>query len=342
MTALRAAAALCALGTPALFAPLLVGARGRIAAGWWRALAGIVCLVPLGTPWVLVGTQRPRLMFLVAILGGIVMLKAIDWLASPRRADDLVRVGLALTFWPALEIEDVGNRIPGVLGRATRALHRLAAGAASLVLGLTLAAWGQALRLPDRGFPWDPTFKTMEIYLLAGGANHLLVAALALAGYRITDAFRYPILAHSVLDFWSRYNVWIHRWLKRHVFEPIGRRRRRPVMGILAVFAVSGLLHEYLVVLAAPDLLGWQSAFFGLHGLGAIGGTWIGRRCQRLAGRRLPRPLAIAATLGFVLATAPLFIHCLDRFLDLHRDLGAWVLRTMTLVANSAEAPGTR
>src|SRR5262249_28501992 len=149
----------------------------------------------------------------------------------------------------------------------------------------------------------DSSIKAMEIYLLAGGVNDLMVATFSLAGYRVSDAFRYPILAHSVLDFWSRYNVWIHRWLKRHVFEPIGRRRRRPVLGILAVFAVSGLLHEYLILVVIPELLGWQFAFFGLHGLGAISGAWLGRRYQAIAGRRTPRPLAIAATLGFVLAT---------------------------------------
>ena len=32
-------------------------------------------------------------------------------------------------------------------------------------------------------------------------------------------------------------------------------------------------------------------------------------------------------TLAFVLLSAPLFIHCLDQVLDLHRDLGRWVLR---------------
>jgi hypothetical protein len=111
------------------------------------------------------------------------------------------------------------------------------------------------------------------------------------------------------------------------IFEPIGHRLRRPVTGILAVFTVSGVLHEYLFILIVPDLLGWQFAFFGLHGLGAISGVWLGRRYQVVSGRRVPRLLAIAATIGFVLATAPIFIHCLDRVLDLHRDLGGWVIR---------------
>jgi hypothetical protein len=323
----KVVAILSALGTPALLALLLVRARGRLPARWWTRLAGVVCLVPLSAPWALAGTRHSLAIVLVAILGGIVMLKAIDWLACPRQADQPVRVWLALTFWPSLQIEDVGIRITGMRQRITVASIHLASGAMRLALGLALTAVGQLLGIADGSVWLDSSLKAMEIYLLGGGANDLMVAALGLAGYRGTDAFRYPILAHSVLDFWSRYNVWIHRWLKRHIFEPIGRRRRRPVLGILAVFALSGLLHEYLFLPAAPDLLGWQSAFFGLHGLGAIAGAGLGRSYQAITGRRVPRPLAIAATLGFVLATAPIFIHCLDRFVDFHRDLGGVVLK---------------
>jgi hypothetical protein len=266
---------------------------------------------------------------LIAILGGVVMLKAIDWLSNPRCRDQPWRVRLALSFWPALEIEDVGVRIEGTRRRRDVVARRLAAGAAGLAVGLALTAVGQSLDLPSRGVWLDSSLKALEIYALGGGANSLMIAAFALAGYRVTYAFRYPIFARSVLDFWSRYNVWIHRWLERHVFVPIGRRRRRPALGILAVFAVSGLLHEYLVVVSIPEMIGWQFAFFGLHGLGALGGAWLGRRYRAIAGRRPPRALAVAATLGFVLLTVPVFTRCMDRIIDLHRDVGRWVLRTM-------------
>ena len=202
-----------------------------------------------------------------------------------------------------------------------------------------LTALGQSLDLPARGLWLDSSFKALEIYAIAGGANHLTVGAFALAGYRVTDGFRYPIFARSILDFWSRYNVWIHRWLKRHIFEPIGRHGRRPALGVLAVFAVSGLMHEYLVVVAVPELIGRQFAFFGLHGIGAIGGAWLGRGYRAITGHRAPRVLAIAATVGFVLLTAPIFIRCMDRIVDLHRDIGKWVL-TMTDIGPSTASLG--
>ena len=303
MAAIRVAFVLVVLGVPSLLAPLLVRFRPRIPAPLWRSLAVIVCLVPLSAPFAWVRTDRPGHTVLIAILGGIVMLKAIDWLSNPRHEDQPLRVWLALSFWPALEIEDVGVRIIGIPGRMALAVRRLAGGAAGVAVGLLLTAVGQSLDLPARSIWLDGSLKALEIYALAGGANSLMVGAFGFAGYRVTDAFRYPIFARSVLDFWSRYNVWIYRWLKRHIFEPIGRRRRRPALGILAVFAVSGLLHEFLFVVAVPEMIGWQFAFFGLHGLGALGGAWLGRSYRAIAGRRAPRALAIAATLGFVLLT---------------------------------------
>ncbi|MGP0064847.1 MAG: MBOAT family O-acyltransferase [Isosphaeraceae bacterium] len=327
MAALRIAAVFTVLATPAVFAPLLVRARGRIPMMAWGLLAGPCCLIPLSAPFWLIPSPNPRVSMIFAILGGIVMLKAIDWLAAPRYEDDLIRVWLALTFWPTLAIEEVGVPILGMRRRISITWRRLAAGVPCIVAGLALAAGGQFLDLPDRSLWLDTFFKCVEIYLLASGSNHLLVAAFAAAGFLVTDGFRYPILAHSVLDFWSRYNVWMHRWLKKHVFAPIGRRGRRPAIGILAVFATSGLLHDYLMVPVAPDLLGWQSAFFGLHGLGAIGGTWLSRTYRATLGRSVPRSLSIATTLGFVLVTAPIFTHCMERVVDLHRDVGRWLLK---------------
>ena len=329
MLAARITAVLVVLGFPAIFAPVLARAGRHIPKWSQRLLATITCLLPLAAPWLLVGDASPLVVWLVTIAGGIVMLKAIDWLSRPRQSDDRVRVWLALSFWPALQIEDVAVPLSASKDRLGLVSKRFAAGSAGLICGLALAALGQHLGIPERGVLLDSAWKTVEIYLLAGGSNHLLVGSFALAGFQVRDGFRYPILAHSILDFWGRYDVWIHRWLKQHIFEPIGLKRRRPVLGILAVFATSGLLHEYLFLPVDRSVLGWQLAFFLIHGLGAIAGVGLGVLFRRISGRRAPRALAIAATVAFVLLTAPLFIHCLDRVIDLHRGLGAWVLRVI-------------
>ncbi len=329
MSALRIVVLLFAVGSPSVLAPLLVRFGRGLPRPLWRFFGFIICLVPSLAPLAWMPSNRPGITMLIAILGGIVAIKAIDWLSNPRHEDQPLRVWLALTFWPALQIEDVGVRIDAGVPRMAVAARRLASGLAGLVVGLMLTALGESLDLPERGIWLDSSLKALEIYAIAGGGNDLMIAALALAGYRATNAFRYPIFARSVLDFWSRYNVWIHRWLKRHVFVPIGRRGRRPALGILAVFAVSGLMHEYLIDVAVPELVGRQFAFFGLHGLGAIGGAWVGRRYRAITGHPAPKVPAVAATLGFVLLTAPIFIRCMDRIIDLHRDVGRGVLKAI-------------
>ena len=322
----RAEFVLIALGATSLLAPLLVR-RGRgLPIFAWRMLAIVLCILPMTAPLACRSADHPGFTLAIAVFGVIVTLKAIDWLANPRCEDQPLRVGLALSIWPGLQIEDVAVRIDVPHERFSLATEKLASGAAGIAIGLALAGAGQWLDLPARGIWLDSWLKALEICGLVGGANDLMVGAFALAGYRATDAFRYPILAHSVLDFWSRYNVWIHRWLKHHVFEPIGWRGRHPILAILAVFAASGLFHEYLIVVARPELIGRQFAFFGLHGLGAVGGTWLGRRYRAIAGRRAQRALAIATTIGFVLLALPIFIGCLDHFIDLHRDVGSVVL----------------
>jgi len=329
MTTGRVAAVLAILAVPALCAPLLARARSRMPRRLWCSCAGLIAVAPLAVPWVVARRASPLSVWLVAIAGAITMVKAIDWLSRPRQEQDLIRVWLVLTVWPALAIEDVGVPIAKMRDRMRLVLTRLGVGSVAGVCGLTLTALGQGYGAAERGFLIDSSLKAIEIGLLAGAANHVLVAAFALAGYRIKDGFRYPFFAHSVLDFWSRYNVWIHGWLKRNIFEPIARRRRKPVMGVLAVFTFSGLAHEYLFMPVSLELLGWQLAFFLAHGLGAISGVGLGWGFERVVGRRVPRALAVATTLAFVLLTAPLFLHSLDRVVDLHRGLGAWVLATI-------------
>ena len=97
--------------------------------------------------------------------------------------------------------------------------------------------------------------------------------------------------------------------------------------GILAVFLTNGLLHEYLFLPVDLTVLGWQLPSFSPT---ASEPFCRGDRAWIRTNHRpppAPRPLAIMATAAFVLLTAPVFIHSLDRVADLHRGLGAWVLR---------------
>jgi hypothetical protein len=54
-----------------------------------------------------------------------------------------------------------------------------------------------------------------------------------------------PPLARGVADFWSRrWNLWFSDWFRYTLFSPL---RRRPVLALLVVFAISGVMHEWVV-----------------------------------------------------------------------------------------------
>jgi hypothetical protein len=117
VTIARILAVLVVLGFPGAFAPVLVRAAARIPKRSRRPLVTMTCLIPLAATWLLPGDTSPLVVWLVTIAGGIVMIKTIDWLARPRRSDDLARVYLTLTVWPALQIEDVAVPLSGLKNR---------------------------------------------------------------------------------------------------------------------------------------------------------------------------------------------------------------------------------
>lgn len=75
--------------------------------------------------------------------------------------------------------------------------------------------------------------------------------------------------AYSPADFWRRWNQPMYRWLLENIYKPLGGHRN-PHLAMLAAFAVSGLLHEYLLGVTLQRVTGYPTAFFLLHGLAAV------------------------------------------------------------------------
>jgi hypothetical protein len=102
-----------------------------------------------------------------------------------------------------------------------------------------------------------------------------------------------PYLASSPAEFWRRYNRPVHQFFGDDVYRPVGGVRN-PVLGVLAVFAASAVIHEYVFLPAIGCIQGYQTAFFLVQGLGVLA-------------TRKARPggvLPILATLVFHLAAS--------------------------------------
>ncbi|OEL32511.1 putative long-chain-alcohol O-fatty-acyltransferase 4 [Dichanthelium oligosanthes] len=136
-------------------------------------------------------------------------------------------------------------------------------------------------------------YLALELILAASAA-----AARALLGLDLEPQFDQPYLSASLRDFWGRrWNLSVPALLRQCVFRPV-RARHGAAAGVLAAFAVSGLMHEAMfsyITLRPPT--GEAAAFFGLHGACAVAEGWWA------AHERWPRPpraLATPLTLAFV------------------------------------------
>ena len=124
--------------------------------------------------------------------------------------------------------------------------------------------------------------------------------------------------AHSPADFWRRWNRPMYRWLLENVYKPAGGRRN-PYFATLAAFAVSGLLHEYLLDVSLQYVTGYVTAFFLLHGCATV----LTRRFKPSGRQVVP---AVVLTFAFnTLSTVLLFVPISERIPFYVNDVPQWL-----------------
>lgn len=139
----------------------------------------------------------------------------------------------------------------------------------------------------------------LHLYLDFSAYSDLAIGTGRLFGLRLTENFRWPLLARSPADFWRRWHVSLAEWCRGHVYMPMLGLTRSPTLAVLATFLVMGLWH-------APSLP-WV-----LWGLWHGGVLALGLRWRKARRGKAPLPawtVAIAvpatvayATLGHALA----------------------------------------
>ena len=92
-------------------------------------------------------------------------------------------------------------------------------------------------------------------------------------GLLLPALHRRPWVARSVADFWgNRWNLWFSDWFRYCVFS---RLRRRPLFALFKVFAISGLMHEWvtnftLYHVTGRALFGSMMIYFLLQAVGIL------------------------------------------------------------------------
>jgi len=306
---------------------LLAMAAGFALAFAYYAMLGLgrrirtLPLLALGTALlltpVIVPATEPLVRFLVAMNAVFLLVKLVDVHADTNRG----QWPGPRTFAVFLISPTLCRRAPDVVARRSgrRCLFRLAGG----FVGLS-AATGTlvCLFLVDwEPYPWilQHGAKVTTLVLAAVFLCTLLVAAWQVCGGASGEIMRRPFLARTPADFWRRWNVPMQRFFYERIFKP-ANGRRAPVRAMLAVFVVSGIMHEYVFGIALGRVQGWQMAFFMIQGCAVV----ATKRIRPRAWRAVPW---IAATFAFNIASGVLFFAGVNGLAPFYsRPLPGWWL----------------
>lgn len=302
-----------------LLGPIGVASLAAFAASWGWFRLRPSARPPAGTPWPAIvaclampfalpsGWVYPRIFVSV----WAITMAAKIWMLARGGARDpamLERPGRFLLWliappestWP----RDAAARHT-VSGRGWRRLAR-----ALLKLPAVAALLAIEARVPElHDDAFIESFWALWLCWLGVSAITDLVSSLGMiAGIDLEETFDKPPLARSPREFWGRrWNLFVHRFVMRFVFFPLGGRRH-PMRATLVVFLASGVMHEYFIVACLGRMSsypGWMTAFFTIHGAGVIAQMALQRR--RRGRWRLPRSIAVVLHIGWLTLTGPLF-----------------------------------
>jgi predicted DCC family thiol-disulfide oxidoreductase YuxK len=108
------------------------------------------------------------------------------------------------------------------------------------------------------------------VFMLHFGLFHLLSLAWRGFGVDAMPVMQNPLLAKSLADFWGgRWNTAFNELAFRFTFRPL-RRLTTPAVATLAVFGLSGLIHELVISLPADGGYGLPTLYFLAQGAGVI------------------------------------------------------------------------
>jgi hypothetical protein len=160
------------------------------------------------------------------------------------------------------------------------------------------------------------SYLAVPMLLFAGELSNAVLTMLFLPGGRLLPPLLdFPLAARSVAEFWGRrWNLWFSDWFRCVIFRPL---HHEPVIALLLVFAVSGLMHEWVVnlplyCLTGRSLFGSMMIYFLLQPVGIL--------LERYFFKRRPRLLRAFAWFVVIIPAPLLFNEGLLRTMHLWPD----------------------
>ena len=86
----------------------------------------------------------------------------------------------------------------------------------------------------------------IQIYCDFAGYSYMAIGSARILGYDLVDNFDAPYLSTSPGQFWRRWHMSLHNWLREYIYFPLGGNRKgliRKYINVVIVFIVSGMWH---------------------------------------------------------------------------------------------------
>lgn len=271
---------------------------------WARRLAGWLVLAVL-----VAGADRllsdqgaiPRMVGICCVLlGGMKGLVYAEWVGTERLP--LRRYCVFAFLWFGMDPASFRNRRAGLEWKEDVKLGWL------LMLTGTVGAW----------LVWAMGWRQILIMFAPMslgfhfGALRVLKGGMRAAGFPVRTLFPNVLEARGVGDFWSRrWNVGYSQMMQRLVGRPFEALAGENA-GTMAVFIISGFLHELAITLPVKSGFGLPTIYFTVHGILVL----LEKRRGRPFGK-IPALLAVAAPLGLLFPPAfqnEVIARCLEVF----------------------------
>lgn len=188
-------------------------------------------------------------------------------------------------------------------------MRLIARGAVEMTIGIALLVWALTTGALGGSFWLNHAVILIASYLAAfDGLFVFITGMLRLIGCNVLDYSREPVLAATPADFWRRYNRGAGLLFHEDVFKP-ANGRRRPRRAIMLSFLLNGAYHEYLATVLIGRVMGYQLAFFTIHGL-AVALTY---RSRPMRWSPAVTVLSRAGTIGLLYVSTILFFTSVDQ-----------------------------
>jgi hypothetical protein len=237
--------------------------------GGWRAAAWLP-LVTLPPAVALAAVDRPAWVRMWAV--AVALYGSLKWLtfvtSDAARRSTFGKAAGYLLLWTGMDAEKFfsEHRRQGTIVSIRDWLAALA------MIGV--GAWiliGLAPRVAP-SWPMIAGWLTMMgvVAIIHCGVSRLLAHGWRLAGVNAQELMHRPLLARSLADFWGRrWNVACRDLAHRFVFQPLAGRVGL-AWATMAVFFVSGLVHDAVISLAAGGGWGLPTAYFLIQGVALL------------------------------------------------------------------------